>query len=197
MLSSALAWQAKEKLVQCEVSLTATSTSDTLHSAENTPSSTPAKANTLVSTSTQVAAAPETSSTQAPGTASKLKQKKKQIFFCSRTHTQLQQVVDELRTCPADYLTGLRMCILGSRMHLCINQKLTQRNEELKSKSFIDEECNKLLKVKACAHAKVLHGTREALLKLPVWDIEDAVRVGHKKFGCPYYATRGKADTPL
>lgn len=57
------------------------------------------------------------------------------IYFASRTHSQIAQVVDELRHCHPVYLDGdpekgtapLRMSLLAARKHLCVNHKVMNK----------------------------------------------------------------------
>lgn len=69
------------------------------------------------------------------------------IFFCSRTHSQLTQFVNELRrvnlpaSMPGDSVEQLSEQIkhlsLGSRKNLCINPKVTK----LQSVTAMNERC--------------------------------------------------------
>jgi len=57
-----------------------------------------------------------------------------QIFFASRTHSQLTQFCHELQR--TEFSKRITMCSLGSRQNLCINQDVTR----LKSLSLINEK---------------------------------------------------------
>jgi chromosome transmission fidelity protein 1 len=46
-----------------------------------------------------------------------------QIFYASRTHSQLAQFVAEIRKTP---YAGLRCVTLGSRKNLCVNSAVTR-----------------------------------------------------------------------
>lgn len=58
-----------------------------------------------------------------------------QIYFASRTHTQLAQAISELQKIPMNL--PARAVPLGSRRNLCIN-------EEIRKSSDIDESCRTL-----------------------------------------------------
>ncbi|KAI4336693.1 hypothetical protein L6164_015186 [Bauhinia variegata] len=121
------------------------------------------------------------------------KQKKKAaptIYYASRTHSQISQVIRELRK------TAYRvpMAVLASRKHYCTNQHIVVKEN-------IDEECKLLLKdqVVGCPEFKNAHkvkghpsiqrgGCNE------VHDIEDLVKIGQVVKGCSYYAARSMSD---
>ncbi len=110
--------------------------------------------------------------------------KMKKIFFCSRTHSQLQQVVEELRNCSDTYTESMVMCMLGSRQHLCGNK--TAREGK---KGTLEENCKSLLKTHSCPLADGSYRVKEKLSK-QVWDIEDAVAAGKQVHGCSYFGSR-------
>lgn len=68
-----------------------------------------------------------------------------QIFFCSRTHSQLSQIVHEVRkTVFAGHSeeTGVRIAVLGSRQNYCINAAV----QRLGSGAQINERCLEMQK---------------------------------------------------
>ena len=101
------------------------------------------------------------------------------IYYCSRTHSQLQQIIDELRNCPAEYIDNLKMSVLGSRSHLCISDKAKKASN---GKS-LDETCRAMCKSFSCKLARNLGGVVDSLSKCGIWDIEDAVVSGNKHKG--------------
>ncbi|WJX15585.1 DNA helicase [Trifolium repens] len=121
------------------------------------------------------------------------KQKKKAvptIYYASRTHSQISQLVRELRK------TSYRvpMAVLASRKHYCTNKNI-------RGKENIDEECKLLLKDKelGCPEFKNAHKVKAhpSLQKggcNEVHDIEDLVKVGQSVKGCSYYAARSMSD---
>jgi regulator of telomere elongation helicase 1 len=100
------------------------------------------------------------------------------IYYCSRTHSQLQQIVDELRNCPPEYTENLKMSILGARAHLCINEKAKQSTGK-----SLDETCRDMCRTFTCKLARNLIGVTESLTKCGIWDIEDAIASGNKHKG--------------
>jgi len=57
-----------------------------------------------------------------------------QIYFCSRTHSQLSQFVREVQRSP--YGQDIRLVSLASRQNYCINEAV----RKLKSLSLINEQ---------------------------------------------------------
>lgn len=130
-----------------------------------------------------------------------------QIFFCSRTHSQLSQVVNEVRN--TVYGDHIRITTLASRQNLCINP--TVRN--LNSLALINERCLEMQKCCSSKATKTEDGcvvkrqknstskkcdfyggskieTTRDLILTRVLDIEELVDVATDTSACPYYAAR-------
>lgn len=145
-----------------------------------------------------------------------------QIFFCSRTHSQLAQVVNELKK--TIYAQSVRVVSLASRQQYCINPTV----RSLKSNSLINERCLEMKKGKTkskCCQpqatqsdkmgrtmkkSKVIQTKTESCpfyAKMPIetvsqtalynangiMDIEELIEEAKIEKGCPYYATRQAA----
>jgi len=109
----------------------------------------------------------------------KPKAKRRRVFFMSRTHSQLTQVVHEMKRFKA---LGAAMTIIGSRQQYCVNSEL----EQSKSKS---DDCKQLLSSSGCKfHSS--HASMKHLMSPRVWDIEDLVTTGRDRNKCPYFAAR-------
>jgi len=134
------------------------------------------------------------------------------IFVCSRTHSQLSQMVGELRrikipsSFPLDDATEetgqdypieeIKQLSLGSRRNLCIHEKVSK----LSSQTAINEKCLELQESKTPADQRCPHIPNKenenlalefqhyALAKIR--DIEDLGMLGKKIGICPYYAAR-------
>ncbi|KAG8336371.1 DEAD H (Asp-Glu-Ala-Asp His) box helicase 11 [Homalodisca vitripennis] len=129
-----------------------------------------------------------------------------QIIICSRTHSQLSQLVREVARSPYG---DVRLIPLASRQSYCINSTVRKLN----NLSLINEKCldlqrgSKGRKTKvddagatvkktkgscSCPHMKVSQNitqlSEEALTT--VQDVEALVDKGSKISACPYYATR-------
>ncbi|RCV12847.1 hypothetical protein SETIT_2G300600v2 [Setaria italica] len=114
------------------------------------------------------------------------------IYYATRTHAQITQVVREYRK--TSY--RVRMAILASRKHYCVN-KLACMSEN------IDEQCKLLLDEKVQGGSCPEFKNAQKLSRHPslqiggcyeVHDIEDLVRVGRKVKGCPYFAAQHMAE---
>ncbi|KAI5257345.1 DNA repair helicase [Aureobasidium subglaciale] len=133
------------------------------------------------------------------------------IYFCSRTHSQLCQFVNELRRIDlpaaipavqeevkkkASLHEELKHLSLGSRKNLCINSRVSS----LKTVTAVNEKCLELQDAKTPKEKKcqfmpnkenegtVLDFQHHALAKIR--DIEDLGALGKNLGVCPYYATR-------
>ena len=118
------------------------------------------------------------------------KRKCPKIYFGTRTHKQVAQIVRELKK--TSY-SGVRMTILASREHTCVHPTI--------SKSFNkNQDCQDLMdkrKGGGCRfHANVKskmsshHSVRAYIGTDTAWDIEELVKAGKKVRACPYYAVR-------
>ncbi|XP_060662553.1 ATP-dependent DNA helicase DDX11 [Drosophila nasuta] len=109
-----------------------------------------------------------------------------QIFYCSRTHSQLAQIVAELRKTP--HATWTRCISLGSRQQLCINAQVRR----LPHVALMNERCLDMAsKRNPCIYKAPaqLQRLSDAALLQPL-DIEELATEGAACGSCPYYATR-------
>ncbi|KAG0608502.1 hypothetical protein M758_8G111000 [Ceratodon purpureus] len=110
------------------------------------------------------------------------------IVYSSRTHSQLQQVIRELKA------TAYRpkMVVLGSREQMCINRDV----QNLRGRAQ-NHACRSLTKGRNCKH---YNGVAEYaknhphLGEEPV-DIEDLVKIGKTEGPCPYFLSRELHNT--
>ncbi|KAI9164626.1 hypothetical protein H9P43_008485 [Blastocladiella emersonii ATCC 22665] len=108
------------------------------------------------------------------------------IYFGSRTHRQLAQIVDELRD-NSTYVP--RMAVLGSRTHYCIN-KMVRR-----APGNINDACSDAIEHKTCTYFKNATALASSHQLPPIWDVEDMRGLGMELKGCPYFAARTLAET--
>uniref|UniRef100_A0A0D3D237 Regulator of telomere elongation helicase 1 homolog n=1 Tax=Brassica oleracea var. oleracea TaxID=109376 RepID=A0A0D3D237_BRAOL len=105
------------------------------------------------------------------------------IVYASRTHSQLRQVINELRRC--SYRP--KMVVLGSREQLCVNEEVSS----LRGKALTNA-CHYLCQKHQCNHFNRLPEylkNNPDIGDEPV-DIEDLVNIGKDSGPCPYYLTR-------
>ncbi|KAM3747686.1 hypothetical protein ACB098_05G053700 [Castanea mollissima] len=108
------------------------------------------------------------------------------IVYASRTHSQIRQVIQELkRTCYRP-----KMVVLGSREQLCIHDKVSLLRGKTQTNA-----CRMLCRKRGkrtCAHYSHVADYMKKNPHLgdePI-DIEDLVNVGRRFGPCPYYVSR-------
>ncbi|XP_078337247.1 Fanconi anemia group J protein homolog [Crassostrea virginica] len=109
------------------------------------------------------------------------------IYFGTRTHKQIAQIIRELKKTA---YREVKMTILAAREHTCIHPAVSQ----MRSKN---EGCKELLDGPGCKfndRLKRAPATQEYMGKhglTEAWDIEDFVSLSKTLKVCPYFATRG------
>ncbi|ESO94630.1 hypothetical protein LOTGIDRAFT_144987, partial [Lottia gigantea] len=107
------------------------------------------------------------------------------IYFGTRTHKQVAQIVRELRKTAYH---DVRMTILGSREFTCIHPAVSKSKNK-------NEGCSELIKGPGCSfkdRTKRL-ASQKTIKNLGLdsaWDLEDLVGVGKKHKACPYFLSR-------
>ncbi|XP_069828826.1 Fanconi anemia group J protein [Dendropsophus ebraccatus] len=115
------------------------------------------------------------------------RQKVPKIYFGTRTHKQIAQITRELRRTA---YSSVRMTILSSRDHTCVNPDV-QSNK--------NEKCRELIEATNGASCRYYYGAQKMseqnILQYRLglnqaWDIEELVGLGKKLRACAYYAAR-------
>lgn len=122
------------------------------------------------------------------------------IFFASRTHSQLAQLVDELKKTPFGRADEPVRCIsLGSRQHMCIHEGVRKWGS-LFGTEAMNERCLEMMeggKSKRCEFLPSLDAVGQAQLDVyrdhalaEVHDMEELVQLGKQLHTCPYFGAR-------
>nr|XP_021139479.1 regulator of telomere elongation helicase 1 [Columba livia] len=105
------------------------------------------------------------------------------IIYASRTHSQLTQVINELK----NTVYRPKICVLGSREQLCIHPEV-KRQESNHMQIYM---CRMKVMARACHfYNNVEEKSTEKELIESIMDIEDLVKNGNKHRACPYYLSR-------
>ncbi|KAF2977327.1 hypothetical protein EK904_003295 [Melospiza melodia maxima] len=105
------------------------------------------------------------------------------IIYASRTHSQLTQVINELK----NTVYRPKVCVLGSREQLCINPEV-KRQESNHMQIYM---CRMKVMARACHfYNNVEEKSTEKEVIESIMDIEDLVKNGNKHRACPYYLSR-------
>ncbi|KAJ3692879.1 hypothetical protein LUZ60_011974 [Juncus effusus] len=177
LLCSALAWQKEYKSRPVGLSPVKCTPDPLLHGGGFIPEPEPSRNNLDQNT---------------PSTSGKVQKKQTVpiIFYASRTHSQISQVIREYRKTTYRVPMG----ILASRKHYCTNKNVCMSEN-------IDETCKTLLKDEGLgclefknAHKIKAHPSVQKGGSNEVHDIEDLVKLGHTVKGCAYFAAQTLAS---
>jgi len=108
------------------------------------------------------------------------------VIICSRTHSQLSQLVGEIRK--TQFGDSFNFVTLGSRKQCCINPTV---DVERWSNDMITDVCQKLVDSDSCEFYHNLENLTNAISS-QVLDMEDMCTKGRALVtrGCPYHASR-------
>ena len=227
LLCSALAWQRQEKgrilqqndddIITPQLLLSQQQQQQqqlSIQQQQTTTTSTQLSQNNTNDTTTTTTAA---ATTQTSSASTNISTKPPIIIYASRTHSQLSQVVGELRN--TRYRP--RHAVLGSREHMCIHPKVNPTVARGSNKSGSSAECNKASSTDVNNGCNKLNKDRKCMMRnnledatsngsvwqpplkstehvqgagshyeQPVLDMEDLVLVGKENKICPFYHTR-------
>lgn len=111
--------------------------------------------------------------------------RKVQIIICSRTHSQLAQLVREMKRISLHNLFNI--VTIGSRSQLCINPSV----DTSRGPMAVNDSCRQLTDSNCCELRHCIEPLSKVILSDPL-DIEDMRVAGRNTFtrGCPYFASR-------
>lgn len=107
------------------------------------------------------------------------------IVYASRTHSQLAQVVKELKR--TSYAKDCKISIIGSRNQMCIHPEVSKQTNHV---AMIHSCRNKVNKRLCHFYNNVEIVRKSGSFTNEVLDIEELVELGKKRNACPYYAAR-------
>ncbi|XP_076944311.1 uncharacterized protein LOC143614894 [Bidens hawaiensis] len=126
-------------------------------------------------------------------TANQRKKRGLVIYYATRTHSQISQVIGEFRK--TSY--HVPMAVLGSRKRYCTNSNVRgQDNIDEKCKLLLKENKQKKVGCREFMNAPKI-GAHPSLKKggcYEVHDIEDLVKVGEMVEGCSYFGAQAMAE---
>lgn len=99
------------------------------------------------------------------------------IFYCSRTHTQLNQAIRELKR----VFPHINSVILGSRKIYCLNKDVTT----LQDTDLINEKCSELIDENKCCYYNEAEIHTNGIL-----DIEEIKKECNNKKTCSYFYSK-------
>ena len=123
-----------------------------------------------------------------------------QIIFCSRTHTQLEQFVSEMKKTvwwkdvPSTNGEGsfaVRPIQMTSRMHVCLNNEILEKSKQR------SDRLNDLCKDSSCVYKTPANVSKMVdRMRVRSIDIEELIQEGKHKdnMACPYYVARKAAS---
>ncbi|CAB4010317.1 ATP-dependent DNA helicase DDX11 isoform X1, partial [Paramuricea clavata] len=125
------------------------------------------------------------------------------IYYCSRTHSQLDQFVKEVKK--SSFGASTRVVSLGSRLNLCVNEDV----KTLRSISRVNDRCLELQKLKKGKKKQESQSNKKSkskngcpyydhqrlqnykdLILMEVKDVEELISIGEEVEACPYYGSR-------
>ncbi|KAI9183992.1 hypothetical protein H9P43_003045 [Blastocladiella emersonii ATCC 22665] len=101
------------------------------------------------------------------------------IYYSSRTHSQLSQVVKELKR--AGY--NVRSAVIGSRDHLCLVDEV----RKLPTSAAQARMCRRKVTTRSCAH---YNATDRMKTDEGIYDIEEVVQYAQDRRACPFFVSR-------
>uniref|UniRef100_A0A8C4QHC2 DEAD/H (Asp-Glu-Ala-Asp/His) box helicase 11 n=1 Tax=Eptatretus burgeri TaxID=7764 RepID=A0A8C4QHC2_EPTBU len=121
-----------------------------------------------------------------------------QIYYCSRTHSQLSQFIHEVQRSP--FGNNVRLVVLASRQNLCVNEDVRR----LGSLQMINDACLELQKGRKESKGDKQKNSRvccpfrrpaalrvlQAETLAQIRDVEETCTRGRELSACPYYTSR-------
>ncbi|CAK4151876.1 unnamed protein product [Aphanomyces euteiches] len=106
------------------------------------------------------------------------------IIYASRTHSQLKQVVKELK----QTAYSPKIAILGSREHLCVHPEVSKMRGTQQNHT-----CRLAVRAQKCTYKLGYDQyvkSKKNIANLPIMDIEELVTTMERRETCPFYLSR-------
>ena len=108
------------------------------------------------------------------------------IVYASRTHSQLQQVIRELKLAVRHGAYDPAMCVLGSRDQMCVHPEVSELRG-VRQKAM----CKSHVAARTCNYREGVEAfIRRRRQKAEIYDIEDLGELGRRDLVCPFFAVR-------
>ncbi|KAF0701694.1 Aste57867_7890 [Aphanomyces stellatus] len=111
------------------------------------------------------------------------------IIYASRTHSQLKQVVKELK----QTAYKPKIAILGSREHLCVHPEISMMRGTQQNHT-----CRQAVRAQKCRYKTGFDNqgkTKRSSTSVPIMDIEELVTTMETREVCPFYFSRDMLAT--
>ncbi|XP_065085452.1 regulator of telomere elongation helicase 1 homolog [Ochlerotatus camptorhynchus] len=107
------------------------------------------------------------------------------IVYASRTHSQLTQVMQEMKNTSYSFMKGV---VLGSRDQLCIHPEVSKED----GNSVKTNLCKAKVQSRTCSFYSRVESCKERpeVVGHAITDIEDLVKVGTKVRACPFFLSK-------
>lgn len=107
------------------------------------------------------------------------------IVYASRTHSQLTQVMQEMKNTSYSFMKGV---VLGSRDQLCIHPEVSKEE----GNSVKTNLCKAKVQARMCSFYSRVESCKERpeVMGQAIMDIEDLVKVGTKVRACPFFLSK-------
>nr|XP_029707927.1 regulator of telomere elongation helicase 1 homolog [Aedes albopictus] len=107
------------------------------------------------------------------------------IIYASRTHSQLTQVMQEMKNTSYSFMKGV---VLGSRDQLCIHPEVSKEEGNAVKTNL----CKAKIQSRTCSFYSRVESCKERpeVVTTVIMDIEDLVKVGTKVRACPFFLSK-------
>ena len=119
------------------------------------------------------------------------------IFYTSRTHSQLAQVIREFKKTP--YVGDMQMAVLGSREHLCVHAGVSAMPSSVQGQQCAvarqDHRCRFFKGLQPFRQRQDVQVATNEVPNVNLFDIEELHLVGSREGFCPYFYERQMAES--